>query len=211
MVDLKSQYESIKSEIDQAVLECIASTSFINGPQVKDFQQSLENYLEIKNVIPCANGTDALQIALMALDLKAGDEIIVPSFTYVATAEVIALLKLQPVMVEVDENTFNLTAEIIEQAITPKTKAVVPVHLFGQSCDMSPIMEVAEKHNLFVIEDNAQAIGADYISLTATVEKRLEQSVISDARRFFLQKISAVTATAARFLPMMTNWQTRFG
>ena len=164
MVDLKGQYESIKAEIDQAVLDCIASTSFINGPQVKDFQKSLENYLNIKNVIPCANGTDALQIALMALDLKAGDEIIVPSFTYVATAEVIALLKLQPVMVEVDENTFNLTAEIIEQAITPKTKAIVPVHLFGQSCDMSPIMEVAEKYNLFVIEDNAQAIGADYIS-----------------------------------------------
>lgn len=164
MVDLKGQYESIKAEIDQAVLDCIASTSFINGPQVKDFQNSLENYLNIKNVIPCANGTDALQIALMAFDLKAGDEIIVPSFTYVATAEVIALLKLQPVMVEVDENTFNLTAEIIEQAITPRTKAIVPVHLFGQSCDMSPIMEVAEKYNLFVIEDNAQAIGADYIS-----------------------------------------------
>ena len=171
MVDLKSQYESIKTEIDQAVLDCIASTSFINGPQVKDFQKSLENYLNIKNVIPCANGTDALQIALMALDLKAGDEIIVPSFTYVATAEVIALLKLQPVMVEVDENTFNITAEIIEQAITPKTKAIVPVHLFGQSCDMSPIMEVAEKHNLFVIEDNAQAIGADYISADGNRKK----------------------------------------
>ena len=171
MVDLKGQYESIKAEIDQAVLDCIASTSFINGPQVKDFQKSLENYLNIKNVIPCANGTDALQIALMALDLKAGDEIIVPSFTYVATAEVIALLKLQPVMVEVDENTFNLTAEIIEQAITPKTKAIVPVHLFGQSCDMSPIMEIAEKYNLFVIEDNAQAIGADYISADGNRKK----------------------------------------
>ncbi len=163
MVDLRSQYESIKSEIDQAVLDCIASTAFINGPQVRQFQHELEKYLDVKNVIPCANGTDALQIALMALDLKPGDEVIVPSFTYVATAEVIALLKLQPVMVEVDEHTFNTTAEIIEKAVTPKTKAIVPVHLFGQSSDMSPIMEIAEKHNLFVVEDNAQAIGADYI------------------------------------------------
>lgn len=163
MVDLRGQYESIKSEIDQAVLDCIASTAFINGPQVRQFQHELEKYLDVKNVIPCANGTDALQIALMALDLKPGDEVIVPSFTYVATAEVIALLKLQPVMVEVDEHTFNTTAEIIEKAVTPKTKAIVPVHLFGQSSDMSPIMEIAEKHNLFVVEDNAQAIGADYI------------------------------------------------
>lgn len=163
MVDLRGQYESIKSEIDQAVLDCIASTAFINGPQVRQFQRELEKYLDVKNVIPCANGTDALQIALMALDLKPGDEVIVPSFTYVATAEVIALLKLQPVMVEVDEHTFNTTAEIIEKAVTPKTKAIVPVHLFGQSSDMSPIMEIAEKHNLFVVEDNAQAIGADYI------------------------------------------------
>ena len=162
MVDLKSQYEKIKTEIDSAVLNCIASTAFINGPTVNEFQKKLENYLGVKHVIPCANGTDALQIALMALELKESDEIIVPSFTYVATAEVIALLKLQPVMVEVDENTFNVTAEIIERAITPRTKAIVPVHLFGQSCDMEPIMRLAEKHNLFVIEDNAQAIGADY-------------------------------------------------
>ena len=162
MVDLKGQYEKIKNEIDEAVLSCIASTAFINGAQVKSFQKNLENYLQVKNVIPCANGTDALQIALMALDLKEGDEVIVPSFTYVATAEVIALLKLTPIMVEVDENTFNITAEIIEKAITPRTKVVVPVHLFGQSCDMEAIMEIAEKHNLFVIEDNAQAIGSDY-------------------------------------------------
>ena len=162
MVDLKGQYEKIKPEIDRAVLDCIASTAFINGPEVKNFQRNLENYLGIKHVIPCANGTDALQIALMALDLNEGDEVIVPSFTYVATTEVIALLKLKPVMVEVDENTFNVTAEIIEKAISPKTKVIVPVHLFGQSCDMQPIMKVAEKHNLYVIEDNAQAIGADY-------------------------------------------------
>jgi UDP-2-acetamido-2-deoxy-ribo-hexuluronate aminotransferase len=171
MVDLKSQYEKIKNEIDRAVFDCIASTAYINGPQVKEFQQNLENYLQVKNVIPCANGTDALQIALMALDLKEGDEVIVPSFTYVATAEVIALLKLTPVMVEVDENTFNATAEIIEKAITPRTKVVVPVHLFGQSCDMEAIMQIAEKHDLFVIEDNAQAIGADYTFADDTTKK----------------------------------------
>lgn len=162
MVDLKGQYEKIKTEIDEAVLNVIGSTAFINGPAVAQFQENLEKYLGAKHVIPCANGTDALQIALMALDLKEGDEIIVPSFTYVATAEVIALLKLKPVMVDADENTFNLTAEIFEKAITPNTKAVVPVHLFGQTCDMQPIMEVAERYNIYVVEDNAQAIGSDY-------------------------------------------------
>ena len=162
MVDLKGQYEKIKSEMDRAILDVVSSTAYINGPAVKRFQANLEEYLDVKHVIPCANGTDALQIALMALGLKPGDEVIVPSFTYVATAEVIGLLKLQPVMVEVDEDTFNVTAEIIEEAITPRTKAVVPVHLFGQSADMEPIMEVAAKHDLFVIEDNAQAIGSDY-------------------------------------------------
>ena len=171
MVDLKSQYLKIKEEIDRAVIECLESTAFINGPKVKEFQVNLEKYLDVKHVIPCANGTDALQIALMALKLKEGDEVIVPSFTYVATAEVIALLKLKPLMVEVDENTFNITAEIIENAITPNTKAVVPVHLFGQTCDMSPIMEVARKHNIFVIEDNAQAIGSDYTFPDGTTKK----------------------------------------
>lgn len=171
MVDLKSQYEKIKPEIDRAVLECIASTAFINGPEVSKFQKDLETYLNVAHVIPCANGTDALQIALMALDLKEGDEVIVPSFTYVATTEVIALLKLKPVMVEVDAKTFNVTAEIIENAITPRTKVIVPVHLFGQSCDMEPIMRLAEKHNLYVIEDNAQAIGADYISADGATRK----------------------------------------
>lgn len=171
MVDLKGQYEKIKDEIDRAVLDCIASTAFINGPQVKELQQNLEKYLNVKHVVPCANGTDALQIALMALDVKEGDEIIVPSFTYVATAEVIALLKLKPVMVEVDENTFNVTAEIIEKAITPKTKAVVPVHLFGQTCDMSPIMELAEKHGFYIIEDNAQAIGSNYTFPDGLIKK----------------------------------------
>ena len=162
MVDLKSQYEKIKTEIDAAVIDCLASTAYINGAAVKSFQANLENYLDVKHVVPCANGTDALQIALMALGLKEGDEVIVPSFTFIATAEVVALLKLTPVMVDVDENTFNVTAEIIEKAITPKTKAVVPVHLFGQTCEMEAIMRVADKYNLFVVEDNAQAIGAEY-------------------------------------------------
>ncbi|MEM6966179.1 MAG: DegT/DnrJ/EryC1/StrS family aminotransferase [Bacteroidota bacterium] len=162
MVDVGTQYQNIKAEIDQAILEVVGSSAFINGPKVKEFQADLEKYLDVKCVIPCANGTDALQIALMALDLKPGDEVIVPAFTYVATAEVIALLQLTPVMVDVDPKTFNLTGEIIEKAITPRTKAVVPVHLFGQCSDMESIMDLAEKHHFYVIEDNAQAIGADY-------------------------------------------------
>ena len=162
MVDLKKQYKSIKNEINAALKECMSNATFINGPQVNEFQKNLENYLGVKHVIPCANGTDALQIALMALNLKLGDEVIVPAFTYVATAEVVALLGLVPVMIDVDKDTFNSSAEIIEKAITPKTKVIVPVHLFGQSCDMEAIMQLAEKYKLFVIEDNAQAIGADY-------------------------------------------------
>lgn len=171
MVDLKGQYNKIKGEIDEAILSCVASTSFINGPAVKEFQLSLENYLNVKHVIPCANGTDSLQIAMMALGLKAGDEVICPAFTYVATAEVIGLLGLTPVMVDVDPNTFNLTPLEIEKAITSKTKAIVPVHLYGQSCDMESIMKLAKKHNLFVIEDNAQAIGADYTFSDGKVAK----------------------------------------
>lgn len=162
MVDLKTQYSRIQQEVDEAVLEVIRSTAFINGPKVQAFKAAFGTYLDANHVIPCANGTDALQIALMALDLQPGDEVIVPAFTYVATAEVIALLRLTPVMVDVDPNTFNLTADIFEAAITPRTKAVVPVHLFGQSCDMEPIMQIANKHGIWVVEDNAQAIGADY-------------------------------------------------
>ncbi len=171
MVDLKGQYLNIKDEIDAAVLDCIGSTQFINGPQVKAFQLGLEAYLGVKHVIPCANGTDALQIALMALGLMPGDEVIVPTFTYVATAEVIGLLRLKPIMVDVDPETFNITADIIEKAITPKTKAIVPVHLFGQCADMEPIMALAAKHGLYVIEDNAQAIGADYTMIDGSVKK----------------------------------------
>ena len=162
MVDLKSQYEKIKDDIDNAVLETINSTQFINGPQVKKFAQNLADFTGVKHVIPCANGTDALQISLMALDLSSGDEIICPSFTYVATAEVIGLLGLTPVMADVDPNTFNISAQLIEPLINSKTKAIVPVHLFGQSCDMEGILKLAKKYNLYVIEDNAQAIGAKY-------------------------------------------------
>jgi UDP-2-acetamido-2-deoxy-ribo-hexuluronate aminotransferase len=171
MVDLKGQYNKIKAEIDQAILSSIASTSFINGPAVKEFQLNLEQYLGVKHVIPCGNGTDSLQIAMMALDLKPGDEVICPAFTYVATAEVVGLLGLKPVMVDVNPNTFNLTASDIEKAITSNTKAIVTVHLYGQSSDMEPIMKLAEKHNLYVIEDNAQAIGADYTFSNGRVSK----------------------------------------
>jgi len=163
MVDLKGQYQKIQEEIDQAVINVIRSTAFINGPEVKTFQTELEKYLDCKHVIPCANGTDALQIAMMGLGLKPGDEVITASFTYVATAEVIALLQLTPVLVEVDPATFTIDPVAIEKAITPKTKAIVPVHLYGQLADMEAIMAIAKKHNLYVIEDTAQAIGAEYI------------------------------------------------
>ncbi len=162
MVDLKGQYEKIKSEVDAGIQEVLNTTAFINGPAVKEFQTDLEKYLNVKFVIPCANGTDALQIAMMALDLKPGDEVITASFTYVATAEVIGLLGLTPVLVDVYHDTFDIDIEALEKAITPKTKAIVPVHLFGQCADMERIMAVAKKHNLYVIEDVAQAIGADY-------------------------------------------------
>jgi len=165
MVDLKTQYARIKSEIDREMQAVFESCIFIGGPKVNAFREGLEQYLGVKHVIPCANGTDALQIAMMALGLQPGDEVIVPAFTYVATAEVIALLRLTPVMTDVDPGTMNITAAHIEAAITPRTKAIVPVHLFGQSADMAPIMALAEKHHLFVIEDNAQAIGADYRSV----------------------------------------------
>jgi len=163
MVDLKSQYENIKGEIDAAIHEVIDSTAFINGPAVQQFQKDLESYLGVKHVIPCGNGTDALQVSMMALGFQPGDEVITTSFTFIATAEVIALLGLTPIVVDVDPDTFNIDPAAIERAITPKTKAIVPVHLFGQCADMDAIMALAEKHNLYVIEDACQAIGADYI------------------------------------------------
>ncbi|MFP8893515.1 MULTISPECIES: DegT/DnrJ/EryC1/StrS family aminotransferase [Chryseobacterium] len=171
MVDLKGQYLKIKQEVDISIQECIDNTAFINGPAVKEFQQDFEKYLGVKHVIPCANGTDALQIAMMAFNLQPGDEIICPAFTYVATAEVIGLLGLKPVMVDVNEDTFDIQLEGLEKYLTPNTKAIVPVHLYGQSADMEQILKFAEKHNLFVIEDNAQAIGSDYTFSDGTVKK----------------------------------------
>lgn len=171
MVDLKKQYLKIKKEIDSGIQEVIDNTSFINGPKVNEFAQHLAEYLDVKHVIPCANGTDALQIALMSLDLKQGDEVIVPAFTYVATAEVVGLLGLIPVLVDVDFRTFNLKIDELEKAISSKTKVIVPVHLFGQSSNMEEILAFAKKHNLYVIEDNAQAIGANYSFNDRTTKK----------------------------------------
>ncbi len=171
MVDLKSQYEKIKLDVDKGIQEVINNTAFINGPAVKEFQKDLETYLNVKHVIPCANGTDALQIAMMALGLKPGDEVITADFTYVATAEVIGLLGLIPVLVDVKEDTFEISIEAIEKKITPKTKAIVPVHLYGQCCNMEAIMALAKKHNLFVIEDVAQALGADYMFADGSKKK----------------------------------------
>ncbi|HMU47121.1 MAG TPA: DegT/DnrJ/EryC1/StrS family aminotransferase [Chitinophagaceae bacterium] len=162
MVDTNTQYHKIKSEVDKAVLDVMESSAFINGLPVKQFASNLSAYLDVKHTIPCANGTDALQIAMMALDLQPGDEVITPSFTYIATTEVIALLKLKPVFAEVDPRTFCIDPADIERKITPKTKAIVPVHLYGHAAPMNEIMDIADKHNLFVIEDNAQAIGCNY-------------------------------------------------
>lgn len=171
MVDLKGQYGNIKKEIDYEIIKCIESTKFINGPEVNEFSNSLASYLNVSHVIPCANGTDALQIALMALDIKPGDEVICPAFTYVATAEVIGLLGLVPVMADVCQDTFNIDVSCLKELLTEKTKAIVPVHLYGQSCDMEPLLLFAKNHNLFVVEDNAQAIGAEYTFSDGNVKK----------------------------------------
>ncbi len=171
MVDLQSQYYKIKSDVDNAVLNVMDSAAFINGPEVKLFQKELEEYLDVKHVIPCGNGTDALQIALMALGLKEGDEVITADFTFAATVEVIHLLKLKSVLVDVDYDTFTISTEQIRKAITPNTKAIIPVHLFGQCANMGEILKIAKEHNLYVIEDNAQAIGADYTFAKGEVKK----------------------------------------
>ncbi|WP_454954191.1 DegT/DnrJ/EryC1/StrS family aminotransferase [Capnocytophaga gingivalis] len=162
MVDLQGQYEPLKAQIQASFAEVLDSAAFINGPQVQAFQKELEAYLQVKHVIPCANGTDALQIAMMGLGLKRGDEVITADFTFAATVEVIALLGLTPVLVDVDKDTFNINIEAIRKAITPKTKAIVPVHLYGRPANMEAIMQIAKEYNLYVIEDNAQAIGADF-------------------------------------------------
>lgn len=171
MVDLKTQYLKIEDEIDRAIKEVILNSSFINGPSVKQFASELENYLEIEHVIPCGNGTDALQVALMALDLNPGDEIITSSFSFIATAEVIALLKLKPIFVDVDTKNFNLIPSEIEKVITKKTKAIIPVHLYGQCAPMEEIMTIANKNNLYVIEDTAQALGTNYLFSDGSTEK----------------------------------------
>lgn len=171
MVDLKGQYQDIKETVDAGIQEVLDTSSFVNGPAVHSFQKELEDYLGVKHVIPCANGTDALQIAMMGLGLKPGDEVITADFTFAATVEVIALLQLTPVLVDVDPVNFNIDVEAIKKAITPKTKAIVPVHLFGLAANMDEIMAIAEEHNLYVIEDNAQGIGANYHSKDGTAKK----------------------------------------
>ena len=171
MVDTRTQYLKIKKEVDEAVIAVMESSQFIGGKVVNDFAANLATYHGVKHVIPCANGTDALQIAMMALGLQPGDEVITPSFTYIATVEVAALLHIKPIFVEVDPKTFCIDPAIIEKAITPKTKAIVPVHLYGHAADMEPIMKIAKKHNLFVIEDNAQAIGNVYAFADGTQRK----------------------------------------
>ena len=171
MVDLKTQYQKIKPEIDKAIIDVLESAAFINGKPVGEFADNLANYLGVKHVIPCANGTDALQIAMMALGLQPGDEVITPSFTYIATTEVVALLRLKPVFVEVDRKTFCMDIDSLRNAITPKTKAIVPVHLYGHAANMEEIIRIATEHNLFVIEDNAQAIGCDYTFSDGTKKK----------------------------------------
>ena len=171
MVDVRSQYLKIKEEVDAAIHEVIDSCMFINGPAVKRFQASLETYLGVEYVVPCANGTDALQLAMMAVGLKPGDEVILPAFTYVATAEVVALLGLTPVMIDVDPQTFCITAEAVKEAITPKTRAVVPVNLYGQTAELEGIRQLADTHGFYMIEDNAQAIGSDVTLSDGTVKK----------------------------------------
>lgn len=184
MVDLQSQYYKIKADVDNAVQNVMNTAAFINGPEVKSFQSELEQYLDVKHVIPCANGTDALQIALMALGLEEGDEVITADFTFAATVEVIHLLKLKAVLTDVDYDTFTISPEAIRRAITPKTKVIIPVHLFGQCAPMEEILKIATEHNLHVIEDNAQAIGADYTFSDGTVKKSGTMGIIGTTSFF---------------------------
>ncbi|MBD3638427.1 MAG: DegT/DnrJ/EryC1/StrS family aminotransferase [Crocinitomicaceae bacterium] len=184
MVDLKTQYEEIKEEVDRAVLEVIGSSAFVNGPDVKAFQEEMEKYLGVKHVIPCGNGTDALQIALMALDLKPGDEVITSDFTFAATVEVVGLLGLKHVLVDVDPDTFNISVEAIKAAITPKTKAIIPVHLFGQAANMEEILAIAHEHHIHVVEDNAQAIGGSYTFSNGKTEKNGTMGIIGTTSFF---------------------------
>ncbi len=187
MVDLKGQYDGIKSEIDAMIHEIVESTAFINGPAVGRFQKNLEKYLGVKHVVPCANGTDALQVAMMAAGLKPGDEVITVSFTFISTVEVVALLGLKPVMVDVEPDTFNMNPLEVKKAITPRTKAIMPVHLFGQCANMEPILQMARDHHLLVIEDACQSIGSDYRFSDGTVKKAGTMGAIG-AMSFFPSK-----------------------
>jgi dTDP-4-amino-4,6-dideoxygalactose transaminase len=191
MVDLKQQYQNIKTEIDAAVISVLESSAFINGPQVQSFATSLAKYNGVKHVVPCANGTDALQIAMMALGLQPGDEVITPSFTYIATTEVIALLRLTPVFVDVDPKTFCIDTEALRKAITSKTKAIVPVHLYGQAANMEELLKIAAEHQLFVIEDNAQAIGCDYYFSNGGVKKTGSLGTVSGTSFFPSKNLGA--------------------
>ena len=188
MVDLNGQYQAIKNQVNSSITNILETSAFINGSDVKEFQKELEAYLGVKHVIPCANGTDALQIAMMGLGLKPGDEVVTADFTFAATVEVIALLQLTPVLVDVEPDTFNIDVAAIEKAITPNTKAIVPVHLFGQCANMDAILELAEKHDLFVIEDNAQAIGASYMSKDGKKQKAGTMSHVGSTSFFPFQK-----------------------
>ncbi|MGD1980748.1 MAG: DegT/DnrJ/EryC1/StrS family aminotransferase [Flavobacteriaceae bacterium] len=199
MVDLKKQYLFIKKEVDNALEEVFSSSAFINGPVVHEFQNNLEAYLNVKHVIPCANGTDALQIALMGLDLKPGDEVITADFTFAATVEVIALLKLTPVLVDVDPHTFNICPDEVERVITPKTKAIIPVHLFGQVAPMEPLLKLAEKHNLFIIEDNAQGMGAVYTFSDGTRAKTGTMGMVGTTSFFPSKNLGAYGDGGALF------------
>jgi len=206
MVDLRGQYEKIKSEVNAGIQEVLDTTTFIKGGKVNDFQRDLERYLDVKHVIPVGNGTDALQIALMALDLKPGDEVITPTFTFIATAEVVALLGLTPVLVDVDFGTFNIDVDSLRKAITPKTKAIVPVHLFGQNANMESVLEIAKANNLYVIEDACQSIGSVY---TFSDGRKMNSGCMGEigCTSFFHQRTLVVTEMGAPFLRIMMSWQ----
>jgi len=205
MADLVGQYRRIKPEIDQAIQTVLDTGRFIGGPAVDSFTSNLALYLDVKHVVPCANGTDALQVAMMALNLQPGDEVITADFTYAATAEVIALLKLTPVLVEVDPDTFNIDPQAIIRAITPATRAIVPVHLFGQCADMEAIMKIAKEHNLYVIEDAAQAIGAFYTFPDGTTKRAGTIGTVGTTS-FFPSKNLGCYGDGGRCLRMMTRW-----
>ena len=205
MVDLQSQYAFIRKQVEAGMQEVLSNAQFINGPAVKSFQSNLEAYLSVKHVIPCANGTDALQVSMMSLGLQPGDEVITADFTFAATVEVIALLGLSPVLVDVDPVSFNISPQAIEKAITLKTKAIVPVHLFGQVANMDAIMAIAKKHNLYVIEDNAQGIGATH---TDTEGNKIKTEELATWVRLFPSKTLAAMVMVVQFLPMMISLHT---